>query len=46
MKMGNHGPHDNCMMCSVAKATGMMKKHPENCNCEAAQKAKNEDRNK
>lgn len=42
MKMGNHGPHHTCMMCGVAKATGMMEKHPENCNCTEAQKEKEE----
>ena len=44
MKMGAHGAHHTCVMCSIAKTTGMIKKHPENCNCEEAQKAKNEDK--
>lgn len=30
----SHGPHHNCLMCSMAKSVGMMEKHPEDCNCE------------
>ncbi len=30
-----HGPHDNCLMCSMAKAVGMIEKHPKDCNCQA-----------
>lgn len=30
----SHGPHDNCLMCSMGKAMGMIEKHPQNCNCQ------------
>lgn len=35
-----HGPHDNCMMCRMAKTVGMIEKHPENCNCQIKQEQK------
>lgn len=38
----SHGPHDNCIMCKMARAVGMMEKHPKNCDCEAQPKKKDE----
>ena len=32
--MMGHGKHDNCMMCRMGKAIGMIEKHPENCDCQ------------
>lgn len=37
-----HGPHDNCMMCRMARAIGMMEKHPKSCDCEAHPEKKDE----
>lgn len=34
----SHGPHHDCLMCSMAKTVGMIEKHPENCDCEEAKK--------
>ncbi len=33
--MMGHGKHDNCAMCRMGKAIGMIEKHPDDCNCEA-----------
>ncbi|MBI2593640.1 hypothetical protein HYW44_03280 [Candidatus Daviesbacteria bacterium] len=30
----SHGPHDNCLMCSMGRMMGMVEKHPKNCNCQ------------
>ena len=32
--MMGHGKHDNCVMCRMGKAVGMIEKHPDDCNCE------------
>lgn len=39
MGHGSHhnGSHHNCTMCRMAKATGMMEKHSDNCNCQEKQ---------
>lgn len=38
----SHGPHHNCLMCTVAKTVGMMEKHPKGCDCETHPKKKDE----
>lgn len=38
----SHGPHDNCTMCKMARAIGMMEKHPKGCNCEGHPRKKDE----
>lgn len=41
-----HGPHDNCMMCKMARTIGIMRKHPKNCACETHPKNKDEEKSK
>ncbi|MBI2028224.1 MAG: hypothetical protein HYT07_01310 [Candidatus Levybacteria bacterium] len=43
--MMGHGKHDNCAMCRMGKAVGMIEKHPEGCECETHPKKKDEREN-